>query len=189
MNLPNKLTVARTVLVPVFLVFLLVDSIRCNYLLACIIFAAASFTDFLDGRIARSRNLVTNFGKFLDPLADKILVTSAFVAFIALGLASPVAVILIIARDYMVSALRLIAVSGDGKVIAANWWGKVKTALQMTSIIGILIAMQLVDSGVLAAGPVKQWSVIVVWALAAYTALSGGIYLWQNRSLLSDANK
>ena len=187
MNLPNKLTVLRTALVPVFLLFLLMDNIPNNYLWACLIFAIASFTDFLDGKIARSRNLVTNFGKFLDPLADKILVTCALVAFIALGLAHPVAVIIIIARDYIVSALRLIAVSSDGKVIAANWWGKIKTALQMFGTIGVMLAMFLSERGLLPLVDVVHWSNIVMWVLAAFTGVSGAVYLKQNASLLSDA--
>lgn len=187
MNLPNKLTVARTVLVPVFLLFLLIDGIPNHYLWACIVFAIASFTDFLDGKIARSRNLVTNFGKFLDPLADKILVTCALVAFVALDLAHPVAVIIIIARDYIVSALRLIAVSSDGKVIAANWWGKIKTALQMFGTIGVMLAMFFSERGLLPQDGVLYWSNILMWALAAFTGLSGAVYLKQNASLLSDA--
>lgn len=187
MNLPNKLTVARTVLVPVFLFFLLMERIPWHYLWACLIFAIASFTDFLDGRIARSRNLVTNFGKFLDPLADKILVTCALVAFVALDLAHPVAVIVIIARDYIVSALRLIAVTADGKVIAANWWGKVKTALQMTGTIGVMLAMFFCELGRLPADGVQYWSNIVMWVLAVFTGVSGAVYLKQNASLLSDA--
>lgn len=187
MNLPNKLTVLRTAMVPVFLVFLLCDGIPNNYLWACIIFAVASFTDFLDGKIARKHNLVTNFGKFLDPLADKILVTSAVIAFIQLDLAAPVAVIIIVSRDFIVSALRLIAVSSDGKVIAANWWGKVKTALQMVSIVGILLAMQICEStAAVDVAVVQQWSVWVMWALAAFTGLSGAVYVKQNASLLSD---
>ncbi|MEG0913118.1 MAG: CDP-diacylglycerol--glycerol-3-phosphate 3-phosphatidyltransferase [Oscillospiraceae bacterium] len=188
MNLPNKLTVLRTAMVPFFLVFLLIDAIPNNYLWACIIFAVASFTDFLDGNIARKHNLVTNFGKFLDPLADKILVTCAIVAFVTLGLASPIAVIIIIARDYIVSALRLIAVSSNGKVIAANWWGKVKTALQMISIVAILLVMHLSESaGFISLETVRQGSNIVMWILAAFTGLSGIVYLKQNISLLSDA--
>ena len=187
MNLPNKLTVMRTVLVPVFLLFLLCSGIPNHYLWSCIIFAVASFTDFLDGKIARKYNLVTNFGKFLDPLADKILVTCAIIAFVALDLANPVAVIIIVARDFMVSGLRLVAVSSNGKVIAANWWGKVKTALQMVSIVGILLAMQFAQTGALELGTVQLWSNWVIWFLAAFTGLSGAVYLGQNASLLKDA--
>lgn len=188
MNLPNKLTVLRTILVPVFLLFLLCSGIPNNYLWACIVFAVASFTDFLDGQIARKYNLVTNFGKFLDPLADKILVTCAIIAFVALDLASPIAAIIIVARDFMVSGLRLVAVSSNGKVIAANWWGKVKTALQMVSIVGILLAMQFAAYGSLELAAVERWSNWITWFLAGFTGLSGAVYLAQNASLLKDAH-
>ncbi len=204
MNLPNKLTVLRTLLVPVFLLFLLVSSIPGNYLWAFIVFVAASLTDFFDGRIARKNNMVTTFGKFLDPLADKILVTCALVAFTALGLCHPVACIIIIARDYMVSAIRLLAVSDGGKVIAANIWGKIKTALQMVSICAVLLALHIAveierayfmsntsiygffdllsPTGVYAT--VVTASNIAMWVLAAVTALSGAVYLKQNIHLI-----
>lgn len=185
MNLPNKLTVLRTLLVPVFLVLLLVPDIPFGFGAACIVFALASFTDFLDGKIARARGLVTSFGKFLDPLADKVLVISALVAFVSLGLASPVAVIIVIARDLMVSGIRMIAATSDGKVIAANWWGKVKTALQMVTIIGILVAAQLMANGVIARDMLAAWSNAAVWAVAAFTALSGAVYAVQNKSLIN----
>jgi len=181
LNLPNKLTVARAVLVPVFLALLLIGSIPLHWLLACIVFVVAALTDFFDGQIARKRGLVTNFGKFLDPLADKVLVTAALVAFVELGLSSSVAVIVIISRDLMVSGIRMLASSG-GEVIAANWWGKVKTALQMTAIIAILLACQVFPNHF---DTVAFWSGIAVWILAAYTALSGFIYLIQNKHLIS----
>ena len=201
MNLPNKLTVLRVVLVPVFLFFLLMPKtpnevyIPNSYLWACIVFAVASFTDYLDGYLARKNNMVTTFGKFLDPLADKMLVTAALVAFVQLGLAGAVPVIIIIARDLMVSAIRMVAVSSDGKVIAANWWGKVKTALQMFAIIGVLLACHIVrpdtciiwvnQLGSMIAQSVKFWSNITMWALAAYTLVSGLVYVFQNKSLIN----
>ena len=187
MNLPNKLTVARTLLIPVFLVFLLVDVIPLHFLLAGIIFIIASLTDYLDGKIARSRNLVTTFGKFLDPLADKALVTAALVAFVELGLSTSIPVILIIVRDLMVSAMRMLA-SSDGEVIAANWWGKVKTALQMVSIIGILLAAQLFSGSETATEQLCFYSDIVMWILALFTVVSGLVYLYDNRKLISSAN-
>ena len=121
MNIANKLTLARIVLVPVFLLLLYIENIPFRFFFALIIFVVASITDLLDGKIARKYGLVTDFGKFLDPLADKILVMAAVVAFIGLRLAHPVAVILIIAREFMINGLRMLAVAGDGKVIAANW--------------------------------------------------------------------
>ena len=191
MNLPNKLTVLRVVLVPVFLVFTLLPDIPNNYLWACIVFALASFTDYLDGYLARKNNMVTTFGKFLDPLADKMLVTAALVAFVQLGLAGAVPVIIIIARDLMVSAIRMVAVSSDGKIIAANWWGKVKTALQMFAIIGVLLACHFttIESHIFYRFPqiivVQYWSRIIMWALAAYTLVSGLVYVFQNKSLIN----
>ncbi|MEA5050255.1 MAG: CDP-diacylglycerol--glycerol-3-phosphate 3-phosphatidyltransferase [Oscillospiraceae bacterium] len=184
MNLPNKLTVLRTLLVPVFLLFLLTPSIPGNYLWAFVVFAAASLTDFFDGRIARKYGMVTTFGKFLDPLADKVLVTCALVAFTALGLCPPVACILIIARDYMVSAIRLAAVSGEGKVIAANIWGKIKTALQMLVLCAAMLALFFVGTGALPAGPVAVAITAAMWVLAGVTALSGAVYLKQNIHLI-----
>ncbi|MEA4911412.1 MAG: CDP-diacylglycerol--glycerol-3-phosphate 3-phosphatidyltransferase [Oscillospiraceae bacterium] len=185
MNLPNKLTVLRTLLVPVFLLFLLVPSIPGNYLWAFIVFAAASFTDFLDGRIARKNNIVTTFGKFLDPLADKVLVTCALVAFTALGYCPPVACIIIISRDYLVSAIRLIAVSGEGKVIAANIWGKIKTALQMLVLCAAMLALYFVSLGLLDAALVTVVCRAAMWLLAGVTALSGIVYLKQNLYLIN----
>lgn len=187
MNLPNKLTVARTVLSPVFVAFVMLSSIPNNYLWAALVFTIASLTDMFDGRIARKRNIVTNFGKFLDPLADKILVTSAVVLFVWLNLASPIVALIIIVRDFVISAIRLLAVSSDGKVIAANIWGKIKTLLSMISIIAILLLMFLSQNlGLIPSEPVRLGANIAMWVIAAITALSGAIYVKDNASLLSD---
>lgn len=184
MNLPNKLTIARTLLAPLFLLFLLVPSIPGNYLWACIVFAVASITDWLDGHIARSNDSVTTFGKFLDPLADKILVTGALVAFVALDLAGPIPVIIIIARDFMVSAIRLVAATAEGKVIAANWWGKIKTATQMVVIITVLLACHVFRNNADVFMTVAWWSRFAMWLLAAFTLLSGIVYVIQNKHLI-----
>lgn len=184
MNLPNRLTLIRALLVPLFLVFLLVPAIPGHYFWACVVFSAASFTDWLDGHLARKNDAVTDFGKFLDPLADKILVTGAIIAFVSLGFAGPIPVILIVARDFMVSAIRLSAVSADGKVIAANWWGKVKTALQMIVIIAVLLLCHLTE-GTPAFDTVAWGSRLAMWALALFTALSGIVYLVQNKHLVN----
>ena len=130
MNLPNKLTVMRMALIPVFLVFMLVESIPHRYLIAAVIFAAASFTDYLDGHIARRDGLVTNFGKLMDPLADKLLVFSALVCFIDLEMSSALIVFIILAREFLVTSVRLIAAE-QGTVIAADIWGKMKTVSQI----------------------------------------------------------
>ena len=142
MNLPNKLTLSRMILVPVFMIFasmtqLGTDNFNASwYLAAGIVFAIASFTDYLDGHLARKWHMVTDFGKFADPLADKLLTTVAFIYMMRDGVCSPVVLCIILAREFAVSGLRMVAAGAkDGKVIAANMWGKVKTVLQMLTII------------------------------------------------------
>ena len=185
MNIANKLTILRVVLVPLMLVFLLAEPIPYRYLFALIIFAAASITDSLDGHLARKHNLITNFGKFLDPLADKLLVISALIAFVELGLTGSVVVIIIVARELMVTALRLVAVSGDGTVIAAGLLGKLKTVSQMVGIVVILLLQSLAQIIALPAGlPVNGIGQVLMWIAAALTLLSGAQYLWAYRSVI-----
>ncbi len=198
MNLPNKLTVARIIMVPFFVVFLVNVTIPHHFLIAGLIFALASFTDLLDGKIARKRNLVTNFGKFLDPLADKILVISALVCFVNLGLAELWFVLIIIAREFMVTSIRLIAVN-TGEVIAANIWGKAKTVSQMVAIVGILIMQylqELINLSVMPSFTVGQFSSSTVFWCAGnvlvgistlFTIISGAIYLKQNWNLFKNS--
>lgn len=140
MNLPNKLTLLRVVLIPVFVILLLLEGGQ-NYTLriaALIVFCIASFTDFLDGQIARRNNLVTNFGKFMDPLADKLLVCSALICMIELGQLPSWYVITVIAREFIISGFRLVA-ADNGIVIAASWWGKFKTTFQMLTVILLIL--------------------------------------------------
>ena len=195
MNLPNKLTLTRIILVPVFMVFVSLTQIGTEdfnptwYLVAGIIFAAASFTDFLDGHLARKWNMVTDFGKFADPLADKLLTTVAFIYMLRDGVCSPVVLCIILAREFAVSGLRMVAAGAkDGKVIAANMWGKVKTVLQMLSIIFYFFGMAIAanvswDATVMVVGV----SVVLCWLVAAVTAISGIKYLWDNRSFINTA--
>ena len=195
MNLPNKLTLTRIVLVPVFMIFVSLTSLDAvangtfqplYYLLAGIVFAAASFTDFLDGHLARKWNMVTDFGKFADPLADKLLTTVAFIYMMRDGVCSPVVLCIILAREFAVSGLRMVAAGAkDGKVIAANMWGKVKTVLQMLTIIFYYFAAAL--AGPTDVGVVSLVTVVLCWLCGAATLLSGGIYLWQNRQLFMQA--
>lgn len=187
MNLPNKLTVFRIILVPFFVAALLITQIPYHNLFALIIFLIASITDMLDGKIARKYNLITDFGKFLDPLADKILVMSALICFIPLGLASCVAVTLILAREFLVTSLRLVAAS-SGKVIAASLFGKVKTVSQMVSILTTLLLLSISEfcQG-LPFGTIGLVSNILIWISAAFTVLSGVDYLYKNRSFLSQS--
>lgn len=183
MNLPNKLTLARILLIPVFVV-LVEWGFAGHYLWAVAVFAVASFTDYLDGHLARKRDLVTDFGKFADPLADKILTTTAIVYLVQMGLCHPVVLIVIIAREFAVSGVRMIAAGAPGgKVIAANLWGKVKTALQMVSIIVVFL---LVGAGV-AENVAFIASHVLMWAVGAVTLASGVQYLWANRQYFNTA--
>ncbi len=138
MNLPNKLTLLRVIMIPFFVVFMLMDGMASARYIALALFVIASFTDFLDGNIARKRNLVTNFGKFMDPLADKLLVCSALICLIETGQLPAWYVIIIIAREFIISGFRLIA-SDNGIVIAASYWGKFKTVSQMIMIILMIL--------------------------------------------------
>ena len=138
MNLPNKLTMLRVIMIPFFVVFMLMDGMVSARYIALALFVVASFTDFLDGNIARKHNLVTNFGKFMDPLADKLLVCSALICLIETGQLPAWYVIIIIAREFIISGFRLIA-SDNGIVIAASYWGKFKTVSQMIMIILMIL--------------------------------------------------
>ena len=195
MNLPNKLTLTRILLVPAFMIFVSLGQYITPsynpryYLIAGLIFAVASFTDFLDGHLARKWNMVTDFGKFADPLADKLLTTVAFIYMMRDGVCSPVVLCIILAREFAVSGLRMVAAGAkDGKVIAANMWGKVKTVLQMLSIIFYFFGMAIAanvswDATVMVVGA----SVVLCWLVAAVTAISGIKYLWDNRSFINTA--
>ena len=142
MNLPNKLTMFRVILIPVFIIVLMagVFSDPLNRYIGVAVFCIASFTDYLDGNIARKYNLVTNFGKFMDPLADKLLVSSALICMIELGMLPAWIVIIIISREFIITGFRLIAVE-NGVVIAASWWGKIKTVMQMAMIIVVMLGI------------------------------------------------
>lgn len=192
MNLPNKLTLLRMLLVPVFMVFVSMGQYGTSdfdttwYLVAGVVFATASFTDFLDGYLARKWKMVTDFGKFADPLADKLLTTVAFLYMMRDGVCSPVVLAIILAREFAVSGLRMVAASAkDGKVIAANMWGKVKTVMQMLTIVFYFFAAAL--AGPDAVGTVSSVANWLCWGVAAVTAISGIKYLWDNRSFINTA--
>lgn len=178
MNLPNQLTLLRVILIPVFMFFLLQQT-ESGDKLALVIFVIASATDFLDGYIARLRNLVTNFGKFIDPLADKLLVTAAFLCFIQLGRVSSWVVFVILAREFIVSIFRAIA-AADGKVIAASIYGKFKTVSQMIAIIILLMNNY----------PFSQWNIpmdtIMIYIATALTLISGLDYIVKNKEVLAE---
>ena len=187
MNTPNKLTILRVILVPFFILFLLVDSIPFSAIFALAIFIIASVTDAVDGYLARKYNMITDFGKFLDPLADKVLVISAMVCFIEQGYSSAVPVIIIIAREFMVTSIRLIAASGSGKVIAAGILGKIKTAISMVAVVGILVLNIIVGYSVLSFETASVISNILMWICAVITIISGLDVLFKNKSLVNTA--
>ena len=195
MNLHNKLTLCRIILVPVFMIFVSLTEFGTEtfnatwYLVAGIVFAAASFTDYLDGHLARKWHMVTDFGKFADPLADKLLTTVALIYMMRDGVCSPVVLCIILAREFAVSGLRMVAAGAkDGKVIAANMWGKVKTVLQMLTIIFYFFGISL-TYGNTVLGNLNVWliSYWLCWLVAAATAISGIKYLWDNRSFINTA--
>ncbi len=178
MNLPNKLTVLRVIMVPFFVVFMLIPSLgaAANKYIALALFCIASFTDFLDGHLARKHNLVTNFGKFMDPLADKLLVCSALICLSSLGKLATWIVLVIIAREFIISGFRLVA-SDNGIVIAASYWGKFKTVSHMAMIIMLILDFQ---------NPVYYvLTQIVVWVGLALTVISLADYVWKNKQVLT----
>ncbi len=176
MNLPNKLTIARMIAVPFFIAAYLLGYNPA----ALIIFIAASITDALDGKIARSQNLVTNFGKIMDPLADKILVYSALCLFIESDIIKAWMLILILAREFIVAGMRTVAAS-EGTVLAAGMSGKIKTALQMVAVIVFLFALCLNE----AKATVMMIGNVIFWASLVMTVYSGCEYVWKNRSVFS----
>ncbi|CRZ34311.1 CDP-diacylglycerol--glycerol-3-phosphate 3-phosphatidyltransferase [Herbinix hemicellulosilytica] len=181
MNLPNKLTIIRVMMIPLYLIFMLIPQIPYGRIVAGIIFTVAAVTDALDGYIARKNNLITNFGKFMDPLADKILVCSALICFVDLGLMPGWIAIIIIAREFIVSGFRLIA-SDNGIVLAAGWWGKIKTIVQIIMSVMLTVDLDFEFINIL--------EVIFVYLALALTIISMMDYLIKNRSLLfTNTNK
>ena len=176
MNSPNKLTIARMIIVPFLVIFLLTGwGGEANRYISLTLFVVASVTDWFDGYLARKNNLVTNFGKFMDPLADKLLVCSAMICMIDLKRLPAWFVIIIIAREFIISGFRLIAAE-NGIVIAANYWGKFKTASQMIMIILLILHFD---------GIFVILEQIFIWLSLALTIISLITYIWQNRTVLS----
>ncbi|MCI8532731.1 MAG: CDP-diacylglycerol--glycerol-3-phosphate 3-phosphatidyltransferase [Lachnospiraceae bacterium] len=179
MNLPNKLTVLRVLLIPFFVLFTLVDLVPgYSKYIAVLIFIAASLTDLLDGKIARKYNLVTNFGKFMDPLADKLLVCAALICLVSEKLLPAWMVIIIISREFIISGFRLVA-SDNGLVIAASYWGKFKTTFQMLMIIVLLL-----DFG----GIFDLIGQILIWAALILTVVSLADYLIKNKHVILEGS-
>lgn len=187
MNLPNKLTVARLIMTPFFLAALLAEFPH-HYLVALIIFCLASLTDYIDGKMARNQNLVTDFGKFLDPLADKMLTTAAFLGFIELGIGYGITWItfIVLIREFLITSLRLVS-AGKGNVIAANIWGKAKTVSQMFAII-LGIAGRYIITTCSVSATIKYVIIVatdvMLWVSVIFTAISGIIYVIQNKGFI-----
>ena len=191
MNLPNKITVSRVLLIPVFMVFMLVDfgfgtvtiagtDIQTGHFIGGLIFIVASITDWLDGYIARKHGLVTNMGKFLDPLADKLLVSAAFIILVGLGTAPAWIVIIIISREFAVTGLRLI-LAGGGEVVAANQLGKIKTVAQILAIVSLLL------NNIFFASIGVPFGMIMLYIALIFTIWSGVDYFYKNRRVLLES--
>lgn len=175
MNLPNKLTMFRVILIPFFVLFMLVDITSADKWIALAIFIIASLTDLLDGKIARKYDLVTNFGKFMDPLADKLLVCSALICLVELAKIPAWMVIIIIAREFIISGFRLIA-ADNGVVIAASYWGKFKTTFQM-----VMICLLIADIAA-----ISVVTDVIVWIALVLTVISLIDYLVKNKDVMKD---
>ncbi len=195
MNTPNKLTLARMIATPIFMAVMLIN-FDFHYLISLVLFIAASLTDMIDGKMARKYNMVTDFGKFMDPLADKMLTTAAYLGFMFIyggtQYAWHIVVItfIVLFREFAVSSIRLVAVTAGGKVVAANMWGKCKTVSQMAGII-LALAVYAADEIFTLPGDVivivDIAIVVLFWISAILCVISGAIYIWGGREYIKNA--
>lgn len=190
LNIPNILTIARIIITPSFLWTILSESLPHRFLIACIVFSFGAITDAVDGHLARKNNQITNFGKFLDPIADKVLTTSALLAFMSMGLCNIWIVMLVLTREFAIASVRMIAASG-GVVIPANVWGKIKTVTQMVFTIAIMIlgevyfAIENYSQELFTKLPdLSLVSNGLLWITAIFTVISGVIYLYDSRKII-----
>lgn len=190
LNTPNKLTVARILITPVYLALILWESLPHRFLIATLVYSIAAITDAIDGKLARKNNQITNFGKLLDPIADKILTTSALLAFMQMGLCNIWIVMIVLTREFTVASIRMIA-AADGVVIPANIWGKLKTVSQMTFTIVIMLLGEVYS--ILAAynpvwyGKMPALALIsntLLWITAVLTVVSGVIYVIDSKKVI-----
>ena len=195
MNTPNKLTLARMIATPIFMAVMLIP-FEYNYTVALVLFALASITDAIDGHLARKNNMITDFGKFMDPLADKMLTTSAYLGFMFIFGGSAyswqmVAITFIVLfREFAVSSIRLVAVTSGGEVVAANMWGKVKTVSQMVGIVfalGVFAVSEFVNIPSNLVAPLFDIIIALFWLSAVLCAISGAIYIWNGRKYIANA--
>ena len=184
MNLPNKLTILRACMIPVFVVLALMTPFWAQ-LTAAIVFALASFTDYLDGHIARKHNLVTNFGKFMDPIADKLLVMSAFVVLVGQGRMPSWACIIVLGREFVISGFRLVAADA-GRVIAAGPLGKIKTVTQMAAVLLLLLLSPVTGDAPLLGEGGKVFADVVMYISTFFSLVSCVDYITRNRDCLKD---
>ncbi len=188
MNLPNKLTLIRFALTPIFMIFMMLN-FKGHFLIAMLIFIIASITDYYDGKIAREQNLVTNFGKFLDPIADKMLTTAAYLGFCALGIGAGTVWVtfIVLLREFVVTSVRL-AAADNGKVVAANMWGKTKTVVQMVAIIATLFFCFIINVFPLPSVFITVLEVIysvLLWISAILTLVAGATYIIDNKEYIN----
>lgn len=192
LNTPNKLTIARMIITPVFLAVLLWESLPHRFLVATIIYSIAAITDAIDGKLARKNNQITNFGKLLDPIADKVLTTSALLAFMVMDLCNIWIVMIVLTREFAVASIRMIA-AANGVVIPANFWGKLKTVSQMTFTIVIMLLGEVQDllqtyaADFAATLPDNLLSLIsngLLWITAILTVISGVIYIKDSKNVI-----
>ncbi len=195
MNTPNKLTLARMIATPIFMAVMLIN-FPFHYLISLVLFIAASLTDMIDGKMARKYNMVTDFGKFMDPLADKMLTTSAYLGFMFifgktdLSWHMVVITFIVLFREFAVSSIRLVAVTAGGKVVAANMWGKCKTVSQMAGIILALAVYAFNEIMPLSQNLFEIFNIVIValfWLSAVLCVISGVIYIWGGREYIKNA--
>ncbi len=190
LNTPNKLTIARMIISPVFLAVILWNSLPHRFLWALLIFSVASITDAIDGKLARKNNQITNFGKLLDPIADKVLTTAALLAFMVLGLCNIWIVMIVLTREFAIASIRMIAAS-NGTVIPANIWGKIKTVSQMTFTIVIMLLCEIyyiIENSFTEIFPklpsISIISNFLLWITAILTIISGVIYIKDSKNAI-----
>ena len=195
MNTPNKLTLARMIATPNFMVIMLL-SFKFHYLISLVLFIAASLTDMIDGQMARKYNMVTDFGKFMDPLADKMLTTAAYLGFMFVyggtNLAWHIVIInfIVLFREFAVSSIRLVAVTAGGQVVAANMWGKCKTVSQMLGIIFALLVYAINEIVAIPASTFAVLDIVIIalfWISAVLCVISGAIYIYGGRQYIANA--
>ena len=195
MNTPNKLTLARMIATPIFMVIMLL-SFKFHYLISLVLFIAASLTDMIDGQMARKYNMVTDFGKFMDPLADKMLTTAAYLGFMFVyggtNLAWHIVIInfIVLFREFAVSSIRLVAVTAGGQVVAANMGGKCKTVSQMLGIIFALLVYAINEIVAIPASTFAVLDIVIIalfWISAVLCVISGAIYIYGGRQYIANA--